>query len=127
MSTSALESSALSGNRENIRALFNLYARSDGSVAEYIHIVLGGIICEHPQMFLEELNRFNKKIRLDSLLGNTGPELVDRFQERAVELKRRKAALLTVHDESLIQVRDACIHKLNRQIEIVTNIAQQGY
>jgi hypothetical protein len=123
---SALKSSALAGNREAIRALFNLYTRSDGAVSEYIDIVLGDTICEHPQVFLEELHRASRKIRLDALLGNTGADLVDRFQEQAVELKKRKAALLTVHEHSLIQVRDTCIRELDRQIEIVTNAAQQG-
>jgi hypothetical protein len=121
---SALKSSALVGNREAIRALFSLYARSDGEVSECIDIVLGGTIREHPQVFLEELHRASIKIRLDALLGNTGPDLVDRFQEQAVELKKRKASLLTVHEDSLIQVRDVCIRELDRQIEIVTNAAQ---
>jgi hypothetical protein len=123
---SALESSARAGNREAIRALFSLHARSDGAVAEYIDIVLGGTIRMHPQVFLEELHLAGRKIRLDSLLGNTGPDLVDRFQEQAVELKKRKAALLTVHKGSLIQLRDECIRELDRQIETVTNAAQQS-
>jgi hypothetical protein len=123
---SALKSSALAGNREAIRSLFNLYPRSDGAVSEYIDIVLGGTIREYPQVFLEELCRANSNIRLDALLGNTGPDLVDRFEEQAVELKRRKAALRTVREASLIEVRDACIRELDRQIEKVTNAAQQG-
>jgi hypothetical protein len=123
---SALKSSALAGDRKAIRSLFNLYPRSDGAVSEYIDIVLGGTIRNHPQVFLEELNRASRKIRLDALLGNTGPDLVDRFEEQAVELKSRKTALLTVREASLIEVRDACIRQLDRLIEIVTNAAQQG-
>ena len=121
----ALESSAHAGKREAIRSLFNLQTRSDGAVSEYIDIVLGSTIRKNPQVFLEELKRAEKKGRVDALLGNTGPDLVDRFEEQAVELKNRRAALLTVGEASLIEVRDACIRELDRQIEELTTAAQQ--
>jgi hypothetical protein len=117
----ALESSALAGNREAIRSLFNLYSRSDGAVSEDIDIVLGNTIRKHPKVFLEELKRSKKKSRLDALVGNTGPDLVDRFEEQAVELKRRRDALRTVHEPLLIEVRDACIRELDREIEAATH------
>ena len=121
----ALEASALAGKRDAIRALFNLQTRSDGAVSEYIDIVLGSTIRKNPKVFLEELKRSEKKTRLDALVGNTGPDLVDRFEEQAVELKRRREALRTVHEPSLIEVRDACIRELDGEIEAVTTAAQQ--
>lgn len=121
----ALESSALAGKREAIRSLFNLQTRSDGAVSEYIDIVLGSTIRKYPQLFLEELKRAEKNVRLDALVGNTGPDLVDRFDEQAVELKSRRAALRTVREASLIEVREACIRELDREIEAVTTAAQQ--
>lgn len=118
----ALESSALAGNREAIQSLFNLFTRSDGAVSEYIDIVLGNVIPKHPKVFLEEFKRVNRKIRLDSLVGNTGPDLVDRFEEQFEELKSRKAALYTVRDATLIEVRNACLGELDRQIEVLSRI-----
>lgn len=120
----ALESSALAGKREAIRSLFNLQTRSDGAVSADIDIVLGNTIRKYPQMFLEELKRAEKKDRLDALVGNTGPDLVDRLEEQAVELKSRRAALRAVREASLFEVRDACIRELDRQIEARTNAAQ---
>ncbi len=112
----ALESSALAGQREAIRSLFILQTRSDGSVSEHIDILLGSTIRKYPQVFLEELKSADRKVNMGALVGNTGPSLVDRFEDQAMELKGRRDALLTVRDASLIEVRDACIRELDRQI-----------
>lgn len=109
-----LEPRASLGNRKAVRQLFVLRNVSDGAVAEEIDIALGKVIKKHPQIFLSELSRSQREPD-SSLLGNLGPKYVDRLTAHADELKRRAAALRTVRDQALVEMRDKCIFILERE------------
>lgn len=106
------------GNREAVRTVFALH--TDGASAETQDIVLGTLITVNPRMFLQELQRSQKTTGdryLPGLLGNLGYDYVDRFKAQIHELRARKAALLTVHDTSLLQLRNTCVASLDKQIK----------
>jgi transcriptional regulator len=125
---SALEGKARDGDRESIRQLFQLFQRSDGAVTEAIDIALGRTIRRAPKVFLEELQRSGIKASdhfLGGLLCNLGDPFVDRFKAQTVELKKRRAALLTVKDKPLLQLRDICVRRLDQNIEETIRAAQE--
>jgi hypothetical protein len=108
-----LEPGALAGDRAAIRALFEL--RADGAVAEAIDVVLGSTIRPWPALFLQELQRCERRRgpwELDGLLGNNGPALVDEFELQRRESLLRIAALQSVGAAELAELRDRCIAKL---------------
>ena len=109
-----LEKAAVAGDRTAVRAAFRLRQRSDGAVAEHIDIVLGSTVKGHPRLFLEELKRSDNFARLDSLLGNLGPKYVDRSSAQSRELRARSAALRSVANPELREVRDRCLKELSR-------------
>jgi len=116
-----LEAAALAGQREAIRGLFELRARAHGPVTnvgvlEVSDMILGNCARLSPRIFLEALTIDRDFWRLDALLGNCGPELVDMFEAQAAELRARRAALLTVDAASLRETRDASLLELTRSI-----------
>lgn len=115
------------GNPAAVKAVFAL--STDGAAAEAQDIVLGKLISKHPRLFLKELQQSqfaNCKACLAGLLGNFGPDFVDRpaAQERA--LKKRRYALSGVRVKSLAKLRNACIAELNRQIDQMQSILGIG-
>lgn len=120
----ALEPFALGGDRYSIRALFALHSRADGAVAECADIVLGCTICKFPRLFLEELEFSRRVRRIDSLLGNLGPDFVDDYERQRSELMERKAALTSVCSGSLKTVGNLCIEMLDGQISCRGHLAQ---
>ena len=129
----ALEPAAAAGEREAIRALFDVHAQGDGAVAEGADMVLGTCARRVPQVFLEELVRFREELvrnghrwdLMGHVLCNAGIELVDDFAAQAAELEARRAALMTVTTPSLREARDACVSVLREQIEMCRALARQ--
>jgi len=127
----ALEPAAVAGDREAIRALFDL-ARGDGAIAEGADMVLGTCARLVPQVFLEELVGFPKSVRSGSAWGglgyvlcNCGAELVDDYAGQAAELEARRAALMTVTTPALREARDACVSVLREDVENRRDYARQ--
>jgi len=61
-------------------------------------------------------------LRLDPLVGNLGPEYVDEFQKQILILKRRRAAVRTVINQSLKKNKILVVNKLNQQINDLENL-----
>ncbi|WP_329743343.1 hypothetical protein [Dyella sp. A6] len=118
----AYANAVASGNRTAVRTVFSL--NTDGASAEAQDIVLGKLIKVNPKMFLEELQRSQFagcKLCMPGLLGNLGYDYVDHPAAQLRELRARKAALLTVHNKPLLQLRNKCIAALEQQIKFFTN------
>lgn len=112
-----LERQVYSSDQAAVRLAFRLYSIADGSFAEALDILLGALIRINPRLFLEELsNNRPLVLRLDSLVGNTGPEYVDRSQADRLEMSLRVRALERVKGRSLRKTRDECIRALEDQL-----------
>ena len=123
----ALQPSAEAGDRMAIRKLFELAPYSDGAAAEDIDVALGRTIRNHPQLFLEELRRSSSATCdrcFPGLVGNTGDELVDRFDDQAKELTQRRKALASVNKKSLADLRKKLLRVLDKQIEEAKDAAK---
>ena len=99
----------ISADREAVRLAFRLYSESDGHYSETLDIMLGRLIRIDPVLFLQELVASRRVKRLDSLLGNLGPQFVDRFQAGEYETEERTKALQSVQAPELRRVRDECV------------------
>jgi hypothetical protein len=105
-------------NKLSTRLAFRLMSISDGGFSDDLNIILGRLINIDPLLFLEELKlRENEIVRYDALLGNTGPELVDRPQDECKELRKRINSLRSVNEKELLNIRNRCIEELKRQIK----------
>lgn len=105
-----LEVQILSRDREAVRLGFRLRSKLDGAFAENNDIALGRLIRIDPKLFLRELNRAGlNQPRLDSLVGNPGPEYVDRLGAEEYEINRRVKALQSVSEPELAKARDLCL------------------
>lgn len=105
-------------NKLSTRLAFCLMSISDGGFSDDLNIILGRLINIDPQLFLKELKlRENEIVRYDALLGNTGPELVDRPQDECKELRKRINSLQSVNQKELLNIRNRCIEELNRLIK----------
>ena len=102
-------------DREAVRLAFRLRERADGVSGETLDILLGRLIRVSPTLFLEELASVRSRLhRLDGLVGNFGPEYVDRTEAAALESQLRIAALQSVRGARLRAVRDQCVAELRR-------------
>lgn len=123
----ALQAQVHAGDRIAMRHLLDLSA--DGAVAEYVSVIMGQAIRNHPDAFLDEVAknwRAQCESCLESLLGNLGDDFVDRFPEQVEELQKRKKALRTVNASSTQSLRDRCILVLDRQISSIQSLIRQG-
>jgi hypothetical protein len=110
-----LEVQVLSRDPAAVRLAFRLRLQADGHFGEMLDIMLGRLIRIDAPLFLREGKRAEAAIRrLDSLVGNFGPEYVDRPQAQAYEAAQRIAALRKVSDAGLKPVRDKCIASLEK-------------
>jgi hypothetical protein len=101
------------GDRAAIGLAFRLLVKSDGHRAESLCIMLGRIIRPNPAMFLRELRTAKlDPTLLGSLVGDFGPEYVDRTLAHLYEARQRIAALRTVNDPELHDLRESCIKEL---------------
>ena len=110
-----LEVQVLSRDLEAVRLAFRLRAGADGHAAEMLDIMLGRLIRIDAAMFLRELKSAGVVAsHLESLVGNFGPEYVDRADAYAYEAAQRVAALRKVSDGDLKALRDQCVALLGR-------------
>jgi hypothetical protein len=115
---SLLEVQVISRDREAVRLAFRLFAESDGEYSEILDIMLGRLIRIDPMLFLEELKGQEQNTKeMGGLLGNVGQEYVDRLGGRIYEVEQRIAALMTVTDPELLEIRAACVDELNSMLE----------
>jgi hypothetical protein len=123
----ALEPAALAGDRAAVRALFELRCRCDGAVLEIDDMILGSTIRPWPQLFLMELQRYERDggraAYLDGMLCNKGPGLVDEFELQRREALLRIAALQSIDAADLAEVRDRCIATLRQDAAGLANAA----
>lgn len=109
---------AEAGNLNALNQAFISATETDGGDAEDIDIAIGNGIRRNPKNFLAALKKNRSKVpRLDSALGNLGPEFVDDFKKQRVELEKRLAAIQSVKDATLKAVRAECETELKRQIQ----------
>jgi hypothetical protein len=108
-----------SGDLTELHRAFIERAKADGAMGEEIDIMIGKSIDRRPQNFLKALQDDQAKthgiVRLDSLVGNLGPEFVDKLKKQQYYLQKRIITLKKVTDPSLKIVRDLCIVELQRQ------------
>jgi hypothetical protein len=113
-----LESRILAGEPNAVRLAFRIRSKLDGALAEGLDISLGRLIRIDAKMFLRELTRAGvEQQRLDSLVGNLGPEFVDRTEAQALERTQRIKALRGVKDSHLKEARERCIMALKQQLD----------
>jgi hypothetical protein len=106
------------GNLSALNQAFLLHAKTDAGDAEDIAISIGKSITHHPKNFLTALKKNRTEVpRLDSVLGNLGPEFVDKMKQRKLELEKRLKAIHSVKDSSLKSERDECEAELKQLIE----------
>jgi hypothetical protein len=105
----ALERRVLAGDADALRLALRLRNLSDGHLTEELHIIAGGAIRPSPAPFLRAVREGVPADEFAGLLGNLGPDYVDRFDARREELRLRREALRSVTDESLAEVRDRSI------------------
>ena len=105
----------VSSDTQAVRLAFRLRSQADGHLGETIDIVLGRLIRVNPNLFLTALrDQAHPIVRLDSLVGNFGPEYIDNDTAQRYEAERRRAALLTVANHNLVTTRDECLAELKR-------------
>jgi len=113
-----LERQVISGDAEAVRLAFRLFSIADGAYSEDLDILLGKLIRINPRLFLKELLGNKERagrFSLDGLLGNEGEEYVDLIMAQCLENRLRRAALQSVSDYPLRQIRDECTRELDRQ------------
>ena len=111
-----LEIQVISADREAVRLAYRLSVESDGHYSEMLDAMLGRLIRIDPKLFLQELKRHRSQVsRLDSLLGQHGRPYIDRHRARSYEDEQRIAALMTIADPSLKDIRDECVGMLKKR------------
>jgi hypothetical protein len=108
-----LEKQIYSSDKEAVKLGFELHQLTDGSYTETMDIILGSLIRINAKLFLETLCSYRNKIaRLDALVGNLGPQYIDRYEAQKLEAKLRIEALSKICDPKLNKLRDECIKSL---------------
>ena len=115
----ALASAPLDGTPKSFIKAFESLLSSDGNNAEEWDIQIGKLIKTHPTNFLKSLNTYRSKIkRIDSLVGNFGPEIVDKMEAQKTEANLRISALKKAQakstDKSIVSLADECISELRK-------------
>jgi hypothetical protein len=110
-----LEVQVISRDVEAVRLALRLLGKAQGGhVEETLDIILGRLIRIDPRLFLVELKRSGVK-NWGGAVGNFGEAYVDRMDAHACEKRFRIAALRTVKDSDLRQLREACIRELEQE------------
>ena len=115
----ALASDPLDGTPKSFNKAFESLLKSDGNDAEEWDIEIGKRIKTHPTNFLKSLKIYRTKIkRIDSLVGNLGPEFVDNIDAQKKEANLRISALKKAQakatDKSIVSLADECIIELRK-------------
>lgn len=113
---SILERRVITSNRNSVRLAFLLFTVSDGDFSEELDIMLGKLIRLNPNLFLQELKAHREIVaRIDALVGNFGPEFVDKEEDQKKEAELRIAALKSVRKKELADVKDECVRALEKR------------
>lgn len=115
-----LREEAESGVEEAAEIYFRLLNITDGLYTVNVGSMLGFILRNHPQMFLNLLNKYKsiKRIRMWGYpIEFIGAGHNMHLKATLHILKKRIEALETVQDGDLTDLRDACIGQLRRTIE----------
>jgi hypothetical protein len=115
----AIAAHPIDGSQKSFVNGFESLLKSDGDVAEEWDIQIGKLIKTHPTNFLKTLKVYRHKVqRIDALLGNFGPELVDNTAAQKEEANSRIAALTKARnkstDKAIIRLADECIAELKK-------------
>ena len=109
------------GDSSAVRLAVRLRRMSTGHMSEELDIAIGMAMIPMPEVFLRTLQEERvPRDEYDGILGNLGPEYVDRERESAAVLQRRRAALLTVDDPELRALRDSLVEAIDRDLVIMT-------
>lgn len=110
-----------SGELLYVKLAFEILPLLDGELAEISLMSLGHSITSSPHIFLNELQQHygdvTRRDALDGLVGNLGPEYVDRFEMQVKILKKRRAAIKSVKDPHVRNIKKIVNGELNQQIE----------
>ena len=104
------------GDTSAVRLAVRLRRMSTGHMSEELDIVIGSAIIPMPRVFLRALKEEGVP-DYDGILGNLGPEYVDRKEASALMLRRRRSALLTVDDPDLQNLRDSLVMNIDPALE----------
>ena len=110
-----------SGELLFVKLAFKIIPFLDGELAEIDLMSLEQSITASPHIFLNELQRHYDDVAsrdaLDGLVGNLGPEYVDRFEKQVIILKKRRAAIRSVKDPRLRNIRQIVTNELDQKIK----------
>ena len=110
-----LEVQVVSRDTKAVQLAFRLLSGATGHIAERLDIMLGRLIRIDAALFLRELKRAGPgTVSLGHLVGNFGPEYVDRLDAHAYEMSLRQDALRRISDPKLKAVRDQCLESLKK-------------
>ena len=105
-----------------INRAFVKLSQSDGFKAEEIDILIGKTITINPTNFLKAYRKNRATVtRLDALVGNLGPELVDNFPRQAIEIQKRINSLKTVKSQQLKSLATECIEQLEKELKVINH------
>ena len=111
-----LEKQVLKGQRNSVKVAFRMFTISDGAFTEWLQIMLGNLITENPEMFLEELKTHLHLCR-ELPIYNLGPDYVDDIGKQMSEISNRTQALKTVTTPDLNDIRDECLSGLQSDLK----------
>lgn len=109
-----LEKQVFAGDRNSVKLAFRLFAISDGAFTEWLQIMLGNTIRNHPRLFLEEL-KVHQHLCHELPVVNFGPEFVDKLREPIAETNARIQALQRVSNGDLAEIGKQCINRLQEK------------
>lgn len=111
-----LEKYVLADNQYAVSVTFKLLSITDGSVSQFIDIILGKYIHVNPTNFLAEFKKHLHIVSFSKVLGNYGLDFVDEFELQNIETQKRIDALKTVTDKNLKPLQKRCISELKTKL-----------
>lgn len=116
-----LEKEIKMGNSKAVDLAFLMQPIADGAFSSLLDIILGPLISDRPRLFLESLQKHRDLVvRMDSLVGNLGPDYVDDFKGQTKELKRRLEAIRSVNVNLVADTKAEVVRALMDSIKETT-------